>query len=722
MRRFAVIQCPHPECCYPDNRIGLSVCDRCQNPLTYRYLWAMGKAATRVAAGSLMAKRYLVVGPQIWLDTTPSLPPQATELLGLEPHLPYLRLHPHRLHLPGIFDICPIEAAQLPEEASQVLLLDNGPITPTGQLQPSLEAVWSNAPAVRQLNWLWQILQLWQPLKAEGVTSSLLIPENLHVEGWRVRLRELVADRATPDEWSEAVGAEADVSGVSGDRDRAGSEGIGAGLVASWARTGHLPQSTVLSPAAAVLTKPLTTALFSGGDAPTLHDLAEVWQTWAVSAQSTIRPRLQELCQKMRSTPDTATGMQSIAEQLNYLLLEQAAALPLHIDLAAATTVGTQRSHNEDACYPSTQTAQALNLPRLGIVCDGIGGHEGGEVASQLAIRSLQLQLHIWLAELAGQAEPLSPQVMADQLAGVVRVVNNLIAGQNDSQKREQRQRMGTTLVMAVQPPQTLSTEQGRGNTHELYLVHVGDSRAYWISSDSCQQLTVDDDVANREVRAGRTLYSQVTDRPDAAALTQALGTREADWLRVTVQRFILDQDGILLLCSDGLSDNRLIEQHWASVMQPVLQGKLGLETATQTWIDLANRHNGHDNASLVLMHCQLNPQALTQLPHDLAKTSSAAANSEANLTESAAPLFGAVDRELEAANQTDRKPRRATVLPKRKALSQSTLDGWVIAIGVTALTFVLGALAVAIWREVAPTGFHPQPSSDSPAQVEGQD
>jgi protein phosphatase len=314
---------------------------------------------------------------------------------------------------------------------------------------------------------------------------------------------------------------------------------------------------------------------------------------------------------------------------------------------------------------------------------------------------------------------------MADQLAGVVRVVNNLIAGQNDSQKREQRQRMGTTLVMAVQPPQTLSTEQGRGNTHELYLVHVGDSRAYWISSDSCQQLTVDDDVANREVRAGRSLYSQVIDRPDAAALTQALGTREADWLRVTVQRFILDQDGILLLCSDGLSDNRLVEQHWESVMQPVLQGKLGLETAAQTWLDLANRHNGHDNASLVLMHCQLNPeQALPQSPRiRTSPSATAAASSEADLTASAALLYGeTIDREPEAANQTGRKSRRATVLPKRKALSQSTLDGWVIAIGVAALTFVLGALAVAIWREVAPTGFHPQPASDSPAQVEGQD
>jgi protein phosphatase len=270
---------------------------------------------------------------------------------------------------------------------------------------------------------------------------------------------------------------------------------------------------------------------------------------------------------------------------------------------------------------------------------------------------------------------------------------------------------MGTTLMMAVQLPQSLSTDQGRGNTHELYLVHVGDSRAYWLSATGCQQLTVDDDVAHREVRSGRSLYSQVLDRPDAAALTQALGTREANGLKITVQRFILDHDGVLLLCSDGLSDNALVEQHWQTVMQPVLENRLTLQTAAQTWIDLANRHNGHDNASLVLMHCQL--KTVFSAPALLTETADSA-----QLTESARVLL------YEEQNASD-LPRKAAVLPKFKPVAQSAIDGWVVAIGVGALMFVLGALGVAIWRELAPTGFrpeHPSNSTPNPAHVEGQD
>ncbi len=666
-----------------------------------RYLWATGRGVTQVAAGSLVAGRYAVIGSQIWLDTQPSLPPAGSELRAPQV-LPYLRLHPHRLHLPGLFS-CFDLTPQLANSPS-ILLLENAPITPTGQLQPRLEAAWSSASALRQLNWLWQIWQLWQPLKAQGVASSLLIPENLHVEGWRLRLRELVADQSAElNEFDHTFANQAAIDPVN-----RSDHAMNAVLVSAWAESEHLPQTTVLAPAAAVLTKPLTSLLFNGRDLPMLHDLGEVWQAWVATAHPTIQSALRDLCTAIKSTADTATGAQSIANQLNQLLLEQSAILPLHIDIAAATTVGTQRSHNEDACYPLSPQA---DLPRLAMVCDGIGGHEGGEVASQLALRSMQLQLRTWLTELATQAEPLSPQIIADQLAGMVRVVNNLIAAQNNQQKREQRQRMGTTLMMAVQLPQSLSTDQGRGNTHELYLVHVGDSRAYWLSATGCQQLTVDDDVAHREVRSGRSLYSQVLDRPDAAALTQALGTREANGLKITVQRFILDHDGVLLLCSDGLSDNALVEQHWQTVMQPVLENRLTLQTAAQTWIDLANRHNGHDNASLVLMHCQL--KTVFSAPALLTETADSA-----QLTESARVLL------YEEQNASD-LPRKAAVLPKFKPVAQSAIDGWVVAIGVGALMFVLGALGVAIWRELAPTGFrpeHPSNSTPNPAHVEGQD
>ncbi|MHC5830810.1 MAG: PP2C family protein-serine/threonine phosphatase, partial [Nostoc sp.] len=107
-------------------------------------------------------------------------------------------------------------------------------------------------------------------------------------------------------------------------------------------------------------------------------------------------------------------------------------------------------------------------------------------------------------------------------------------------------------------------------NTHELYLANVGDSRAYWITRNYCQLLTVDDNVATREVRLAQSLYRKALLRADASALTQALGTKDAESLRLKVQRLIVEEDGILLLCSDGLSDNNWVEQSWQNYAIPV--------------------------------------------------------------------------------------------------------------------------------------------------------
>jgi protein phosphatase len=189
-------------------------------------------------------------------------------------------------------------------------------------------------------------------------------------------------------------------------------------------------------------------------------------------------------------------------------------------------------------------------------------------------------------------------------LTAVIRVANNLIADRNNTQGRESRRRMGTTLVMAIQLPQKVKTPSGLRNTHELYLAHVGDSRAYWLTPDYCHPLTVDDDVATREVSLGRSLYHEALQRPDAGALTQALGTRDAQLLRPTVRRFVLEENGLLLLCSDGLSDHDWVERAWPYTTRKVLQGEMTLAEGVQAWIDLANQHNGHDNTSVVLLRC----------------------------------------------------------------------------------------------------------------------
>jgi protein phosphatase len=543
------IYCHNPTCRQPQNFLGRRLCVTCETPLIYRYLWALGERAQQQPAGTSVSDRYYVVTQQIWLDLQPGiavhLPPDIPAIAQ-----PYLQLYPQRLHVPEAYGFC-LGTATEPD----ILLLDNAPITLNGELHPALVTAWEKAPAVRQVYWLWQILQLWSPLSALGMATSLLSAELLRVEGWRVRLRELQANPTSDD-----------------------------------------PTSS-----------------------PTLGDLAAGWLTLMPQAKALVADALQDICLKMCAAQ---ADIQQISAQLNQLLIEQAAQLPLQLEVFGVSSGGPQRSHNEDTCYPlSVRDRPQLQdemMPRLAIVCDGIGGHEGGEVASQLAVQSIKLQVKALLAEVAEQSEPLPPELMAEQLAAIIRVVNNLIADQNDAQEREARRRMGTTLVMALQIPQRVRMSNGvvASNAHELYLVNVGDSRAYWITPRYCHQLTVDDDVASREVRTGRALYRDALRRPDSGSLTQALGTRDSQFMQPTVQRFVIEEDGLLLLCSDGLSDNDLVEQSWLKYAGFVLQDQLSLEAAAQSWLDLANQQNGHDNTSIVLTHCRVSsPLPKLQFP-----------------------------------------------------------------------------------------------------------
>ncbi len=105
--------------------------------------------------------------------------------------------------------------------------------------------------------------------------------------------------------------------------------------------------------------------------------------------------------------------------------------------------------------------------------------------------------------------------------------------------------------------------------------------------------------------------------RPDATALTQALGTRDAESLRVEIRRFILEEDGILLLCSDGLSDNNWVEESWQNYALAALNRQLDIEDAVQRWINFANQKNGHDNTSLVMTLCNVSREYFVSLTYE---------------------------------------------------------------------------------------------------------
>jgi protein phosphatase len=607
----------------------------------YRYLWAVGEAVLQIPVDSQVGGRYVVKAPQIWLDTQPGLQPDFPTVELPDALLPYLYLYPYRLHLPEVHGLCS-KVGDRPTDA--IFLLENAPLDQQGNLFPAIAQVWAQATAARQVYWLWQLLQLWTPLAEQGVSASLLAADNIRVEGWRVRLCQLFIDEALFAPEDEAAALEAPMLG--------------------------------------------------------LADLANVWLGWIDQAKPEIAEPLLKLCQDMHeedaegaaipggSPAESFANVSRIAAQLNQLLLEQTAQLPLRLQIASATDPGPQQGHNEDTCYPDRTNARGGNdevFPRLVAVCDGIGGHEGGEVASQLAVQSLRLQIQALLAEVVTVDSIVPPEIVAEQIEAIIRVMNDMISAQNDMQGREARRRMGTTLVMALQLPQpiVLATGQVAENSHELYLVNVGDSRAYWLTPRYCHQLTVDDDVAAREVRMGRSLYREALKRPDAGSLIQALGTRDSEFLRPSIQRFLLEEDGILLLCSDGLSDNGWVESSWLEIMGEVFRGKQLLSEAAQAWVDLANQNNGHDNVSVVLLDCHVStPLPDVSFPGIRSSLNSDWSESSRGLLQEA----GTADQGGDSSGGKGKRPNKLL---------------W---IGLILATLLIGS-GIAIWSRVHPGG-----------------
>ncbi|MEM7647725.1 MAG: protein phosphatase 2C domain-containing protein [Cyanobacteria bacterium P01_A01_bin.70] len=339
----------------------------------------------------------------------------------------------------------------------------------------------------------------------------------------------------------------------------------------------------------------------------TLVDLGQQWQQWIAAAAPAIRDYLTRLTNHLIADEGSAAG-------LVYSLVQAIAAISsqqtVTVQLATASDQGPTRQRNEDACYPESGAVRQVAMggrrsaPALVVVCDGVGGHQGGDVASHLAI-----------AEVSQRLNPLlnGPAVAHRQVVAALKeaiiAANQAITVRNDAEQRQDRDRMGTTIVVGL-------VYSGR-----LYVAHLGDSRAYRVRSHSCRQITLDDDVAAREMRLGLGLYQDALQQPGAGALVQALGMANASHLHPTVKLYPLAADSVLLLCSDGLSDNDLIDHLWSSELVPVLNGEIDVGSATQRLIGLANTHNGHDNVTVGLLRLKVEPAARpTAVPVDLAE------------------------------------------------------------------------------------------------------
>jgi protein phosphatase len=249
---------------------------------------------------------------------------------------------------------------------------------------------------------------------------------------------------------------------------------------------------------------------------------------------------------------------------------------PLRIEVAGQTDVGRKRSHNEDNFAIMAEYG-------LYVVADGLGGHASGEIASKMAVDTLQE----FFASTSDDPERTWPYKM-DRSRGYEE--NRLITGiklcnlriYEQAQRNAKQRGMGTTLVALF------AVEDG------VYIAHVGDSRVYRIRERRIEQLTEDHSLLNDYKKMKRLTDEEIANFPHKNVIVRALGMK--DTVKVDT-RFEAPRAGdVMLLCSDGLcgpvTDERMLE---------IVLGSRDLPNATQRLIETANENGGPDNITCVL-------------------------------------------------------------------------------------------------------------------------
>jgi serine/threonine protein phosphatase PrpC len=240
------------------------------------------------------------------------------------------------------------------------------------------------------------------------------------------------------------------------------------------------------------------------------------------------------------------------------------------------TDPGKKRANNEDALLLN----DALGLYA---VADGIGGNEGGEVASRIAVETIARAMPDLLGEM--DRTPPKARVLTDvpsisALKEAVVLANSAISEQR-SQDPE-RSTMGTTLTALL-----LRDKQA-------FIAHIGDSRAYLFREGELAQLTDDHSFVAEQVRAGTFTPEQARSSPYRHVITRALGIAEE--AKADLTNHALKKDDRFLLCTDGLTemvDDAEIGRILASYAP---------QDAVQKLLDAANEQGGVDNITAVVV------------------------------------------------------------------------------------------------------------------------
>ncbi len=236
----------------------------------------------------------------------------------------------------------------------------------------------------------------------------------------------------------------------------------------------------------------------------------------------------------------------------------------------AKSDKGRVREMNQDYYYIST----SLDEVQLYILADGMGGYNGGEIASSLAVETAKNYIENNFKDIEKDRDSII------QLLGSSMEYANMVVYEK-SKENQELQGMGTTLEICLI------------YNNKVYIGHVGDSRIYRIRKDFIRKLTQDHSYVQKLVKEGTITKEQAAHHPQKNMLMKALGCNAFVEPDVMVKGFL--KDDILIMCSDGLSN--LVEQDTIYQM-----ASKNIEQATKDLVQLANDRGGYDNITVIVI------------------------------------------------------------------------------------------------------------------------
>ena len=242
----------------------------------------------------------------------------------------------------------------------------------------------------------------------------------------------------------------------------------------------------------------------------------------------------------------------------------------MNYTFSALTDPGRTRDNNEDSVAFDDAT-------HLGVLADGMGGYNAGEIASGMATAFIKSELSRWLAEAGSQANLLQVRRAIE-----ICVDNANLSIFNSANSNAHYMGMGTTLVVGV--------FQG----DKFLLGHIGDSRCYRLRARQLVQITRDHSLLQEQMDAGLITAAQAAVSPNKNLVTRALGV-EPD-VMLELHEHLVEQDDIYLMCSDGLTD--MVDDE---AIANILQQAVPMNQIAEQLVALANQNGGRDNITVLL-------------------------------------------------------------------------------------------------------------------------